>query len=420
MSVPKISQNIRQPPPQKPFVFRWCFVTFLSFAISCQKAPKKPDVPLVNSPSTGSAATPVAPLGPAIAVTTTSAANSSKPIFAKPLTSAGENSEARFSPDGSRIIFVSQARPLHKQAQVYELHLGLMKEKRVTFHDGDDSGPLYTPDATHLLFASTTDAIKEAPYVAQRLLKSYNPKAFEENLKQNPYDTVTGSDIYEQQLNGRMIERLTRTPGFDGDPDVDNKGKRIVFSSARGDNGKFTHLYLLTGKAQTSLSDGAFIDRGARFSPDTHQLVFWRKQVDGNGPRAEAHLMLATTNGAVRQLTTGDATDIDPSWSPNGDEIIFASTRGGKSFNLFTIDQKGECIRRITEGEFNQAQPAFSPDGKRLVFTGQQSGHSNIFIVDYQKPASCFAVLAPQANPATPTLMPRPSPSPSATSTPDR
>jgi Tol biopolymer transport system component len=390
-------------------------LSFISF-FSCNRATLKPDSPITNAeiPSTGAAATHVAPLGPPVAVTTkeTGASKTQPALLAKPLTSTGENSEARFSPDGTRIVFVSQSRPMHKQAQIYELHLGHMTEKRITFHDGDDRTPTYTPDGLKVLFASTTDEIKEEPFAVERLMKNYASESFDKRSKANgrPYKdmTVDGYELYLQTLNARTIERLTKSPGSDVDPDVDAKGKKVVFSSVRDGDGTF-HIYTMTvGKAPVRISDGKVADRGPRYSPDGQALVWWRETV-GN---TESSQLIVATAGFRKQkvLLEGGALNIQPSWHPAGTELVFSSSRGGGSFNLYTIDVAGTCLKRLTSADFDQLSPAFSPDGKRILFTGHRAGHRHIYVMDYVAPTECLKSAAAETSTTAPAPGPMSSP----------
>jgi Tol biopolymer transport system component len=373
---------------------------FLACLLSCQQSAKKQLVPLATSgagdtPSTGAAATAIGPLGPPVAVT--AGAKSESSLLAKPLTTSGEDTDPSFSLDGQRILFISRLRPNHKQAQVYELHLGVMKEKRLTFHDGEDSSPSYTPDGQSFLFSSATDEIKEDPYVSERMIRTYLPDTFEARIKERGGAAIEGIEVYLQSLNGRSIERLTKSPGFDGDPDIDAKGKHIMFSSSR-DSGS-THLYIQNAvkntRSATRLTDGKVIDRGARFSPDGKSVVWSRQVAEPKSP--DTHLMLATSDfKKPLALTSDTGTNFEPAWNPGGDDIVFSSNRAGKYFNLFVVDRAGRCVRRLTEAEFDQFQPAFSPDGKRLVFTGRQDGRHHIYVMDYQKPAPCSTPAAAQ------------------------
>lgn len=393
--------------------------------MGCQKAAKKAESGNNDIPSAGAAATPVAPLGPAIEVL---AAKGESKVLAKPLTSTGENSDARFSHDGQRILYVSRMRSTHKQAQVYELHLGLMKEKRITFHDGDDSAPLYMPDGQHFIFSSGTDEIKEDPYVSDRLMKTYYRDGFDQRAKsrgQEIGDGANASELYLQTLNGRTIERLTKSPGFDGDADVDAKGKHIVFSSATPNDALGTSLYLLSGKSRLRLTEGKFVDRAARFSPDGRWMVWTRQSLIPKSD--EMHVMLADLGASAdpgdfkkaKALTSGANMDLHPSFHPTGDEIVFSSNRGdGKFFNLYTVNRAGDCIRRLTDGDFDQVQPVFSPDGKRILFTARRDGHLHIYMMDYQKPAECIQNKAAPATTQTPTSAPTASPAPTTAPTP--
>ncbi len=403
------------------YIFVPVLLAILTLGASCQRSQKKPDVPVVDSPSTGAAAKPVEKLGPPIQVR--SGENSSS-LSAKPLTSSGENTDARFSPDGTRILFISRARPSHKQAQVYELYLGRMTEKRITFHDGDDGAPVYHPDGQHLLFSSATDEIKEEPYVIDRLMKNYYPEGLAKRGKDKPGDINEGSELYLQSLHGRVIDRLTRTAGFDSDPDVDAKTKRVVFSSARTKDSM--HIWLLNGKNQVRLTEGQVIDRSPRFAPDAKAIVLSRTKAKAEravaaDDSADMDLILLEGNDfrKTRALTSGPGSDLYPAWNPNGEEIIFSSNRGGGGvFNLYSIDRAGQCVRRLTTSDFDQLQPGFSPDGKQIVFTGKREGQHHIYVMDYPKPSDCQGPGVAPPKGAVPAASTSPGPAPSPQTTP--
>ena len=77
-----------------------------------------------------------------------------------------------------------------------------------------------------------------------------------------------------------------------------------------------------------------------------------------------------------RRLTdeSGDASDpaglffeIEPSWSPDGSKIAFASRRGG-SFDIYVVDRNGEGTTRLTSGKGVDHHPTWSPGGDRISF----------------------------------------------------
>ena len=71
--------------------------------------------------------------------------------------------------------------------------------------------------------------------------------------------------------------------------------------------------------------------------------------------------------GEARAIATGHAWEMQPRYSPNGQEIAFTSDRGGGD-NVWTMDRNGGLMRQITKEDFrllNQAD--WTPDGNYLV-----------------------------------------------------
>ncbi|WP_051504091.1 amidohydrolase family protein [Sphingomonas jaspsi] len=71
--------------------------------------------------------------------------------------------------------------------------------------------------------------------------------------------------------------------------------------------------------------------------------------------------------GDAKALTSGNAWDMQPRYSPNGREIAFTSDRGGGD-NIWVIDRASGATRQITKEDFrllNQAE--WSPDGNYIV-----------------------------------------------------
>jgi TolB protein len=67
-----------------------------------------------------------------------------------------------------------------------------------------------------------------------------------------------------------------------------------------------------------------------------------------------------------------------PTWSPNGEELAFASNRSGRS-QIYVL-RVADCIaRQVTSHPDGGWQPDWSPDGRRIAFVGDVS--SSIWIV---------------------------------------
>lgn len=69
----------------------------------------------------------------------------------------------------------------------------------------------------------------------------------------------------------------------------------------------------------------------------------------------------------ARNLSHSPADDVDPSWSPDGERVVFASNRSG-NYDIYAVDRKGRNLRRLTHHRFDEVAPDWSPDGRTIVF----------------------------------------------------
>jgi TolB protein len=66
-----------------------------------------------------------------------------------------------------------------------------------------------------------------------------------------------------------------------------------------------------------------------------------------------------------RPLIHTSAAEVEPSFSPSGKRVVFASH--GTQSGIYTIRVDGSHVRKLTGGRFT-FDPAFSPNGRRIVF----------------------------------------------------
>jgi TolB protein len=76
--------------------------------------------------------------------------------------------------------------------------------------------------------------------------------------------------------------------------------------------------------------------------------------------------------GRSRNLTNNELDDVDPSWSPDGKRVVFASRRRS-SFDLYVMNARGGRVRRLLALPGDQREPVWSPDGKRIAFVSPGS-----------------------------------------------
>jgi Tol biopolymer transport system component len=71
------------------------------------------------------------------------------------------------------------------------------------------------------------------------------------------------------------------------------------------------------------------------------------------------------------------AFQLEPSWSPDGTQIVFMSAREGTS-DLYVMNADGTGTRRLTSTRDDDSHPSWSPDGRRIAF---QRGQGSIYLM---------------------------------------
>ena len=80
--------------------------------------------------------------------------------------------------------------------------------------------------------------------------------------------------------------------------------------------------------------------------------------------------IVASEGGEARKLTSHQAYDYAPVWSPDGKTIAFASDRFG-NFDIYTVSYKGGVPERLTTNSAKETPWTFTPDGKSILFTAR-------------------------------------------------
>lgn len=104
-------------------------------------------------------------------------------------------------------------------------------------------------------------------------------------------------------------------------------------------------------------------------SPDGKTVVFTQQEWSVEKNKSTTNLWLAdVATGAVRRLTTAQASDGSPVWSPDGSRIAFTSKRGDdEAAALYVIPVGGGEAEKVLELPSSVSNPKWMPDGKGLV-----------------------------------------------------
>lgn len=204
----------------------------------------------------------------------------------------------------------------------------------------------------------------------------------------------------------------------DTEPQFSPDGRLIAFFSNRGDTEKPAQIYLIPvdgGEARPLTSIQGKIGRFA-WSPDGKTLVCSVRKTDadvlareadakkkklgvvarhitrvhykfdGAGflPKERWHIWIVNAKtGRAKQLTDSPIHDeFSPSWSPDGQQIVFVSNRADDpDFNpggedIYLLPAGGGEMVRLSTPFGTKSEPVFSPNGRYIAYYGRE-GHGN-------------------------------------------
>jgi Tol biopolymer transport system component/predicted Ser/Thr protein kinase len=348
----------------------------------------------------------------------------------------GLESEPSLSKDGKFLAYTSDE---SGNLDIYVIPTGGGAAIRITDSDADDAQPSFSPDGSKIAFVSARDhggrlqlplgVASLQTYVHGRggdifivpalggspvklVSDAYFP-AWSPDGEEIAYATATESnrDLWVVGAMGGAPRRLVTDLGFDYHPTWSPDGKWIAYASFEGPLTFSIRVVPSSGgEPRTVVTEASLLMRPV-WSADGRTVLFsrtvggttnvWKAAVDpaggapgapervtlgeGNdlylsGPDASGRLAFATVkhrsdiweldvaSGALRQVTSETVAEDYPDLSPDGKTLALVSGRGGAAA-IWTASLDGKLLSRVGPGQF----PRWSPDGKQLVYTHE--GH---------------------------------------------
>lgn len=215
------------------------------------------------------------------------------------------------------------------EQDIYITTLQSSVQSRLTNTPGYDSEPTVSPDGKKIVFTSARDQF---------------------------------INLYIMKTDGSDVMRLTKTSGIDFNPRFTPDGKWILFSS-----------YQPETKPETEFCRESILLRKIPVLPFEINIM----RTDGKKRRAITELGAASLNACMH---------------PDGKTIVFQSNYGSDQtlavsaknvFNIFTIKVDGTGFDQVTHNEHSDLNPQFSPDGTQLIWASERMGGSTGKVVLY-------------------------------------
>jgi hypothetical protein len=166
-------------------------------------------------------------------------------------------------------------------------------------------------------------------------------------------------------------------------PDVENSTVIAILDLASGEVAELASTRTTNGSEQCWISPTCEgFDDTPRWSPDGRSLVFARQVMspEPGSPWTSAAIYVVNPDGSdLHRVTPQGWTAIDPSWSPDGSQLVFINTVmivndahtsvTDMRYDIYTVGPNGAGLRRLTRGGVS-ARPEWTADG-RLTFAHQ-------------------------------------------------
>lgn len=253
-----------------------------------------------------------------------------------------------WSPDGSRVLYETS---VSGNWEIYIVDLNGISNNggnviRLTHNTALDRMPSWSPDGQFIAFISDRDGDFE---------------------------------VFTMRPDGTEQTQLTHNYLPEIHPYWTPDSQRILYNSRLGDQ-RIYDIWIMNrdGSEPTIVLQDGELNSYAQMSPDGARIVF-DKWLDNNENNGEI-CVLEIESGELRRLTHNeDVYDGYPTWTPDGERIIYAS-EVGEVFKLFSIRPDGSDRNQVTFGPGSDARASVSPDGSQLLFNRDIDGNINIML----------------------------------------
>ncbi|HEX8220090.1 MAG TPA: hypothetical protein VF914_12885 [Chloroflexia bacterium] len=238
-----------------------------------------------------------------------------------------ENAYPTWSPDGTRIAFMSKRGG--GNWQIHVMNADGSDKRMVTDGKGLAKLPVWSPDGASIAYVLSDGA-------------------------------SSASEVYVVPAAGGAARAITSNGSVKSYPLWTHDGKSVVFVQGSGDRDNTIAIVPIEGGDPRDITEPGAV-KGLQLSPTGPVLVYYRVLIESRG----TDIYTLSLDGGAPVLVTGDnPDDYYPAWSPDGKRLTWASSRlgaQGREYRIAVGNLDGTGTQVITSGPGAEYQPQWAP-----------------------------------------------------------
>jgi Tol biopolymer transport system component len=188
-------------------------------------------------------------------------------------------------------------------------------------------------------------------------------------------EAQAGTSLWRVSVSGSTPERLPFGE-LAHTISIARKGARMVYDRRSWFE---ADLWRVDGPAAkergspTRLISSSRLDWAQEYSPDGTKAAFASERSGRN------NIWICEGDGTGCFQLTDKARAVNPSWSPDGERLVFSGQEEGGGSQLYVAEIEGGFIRRLTHDGAGDFTPSWSHDGNWIYFSSERTGERQVW-----------------------------------------
>lgn len=231
-----------------------------------------------------------------------------------------------------------------------------------------------TPERRYTLQIADTDGEQPKTILTSRdpiLSPAWTPDA--KKIAYVSFETKRPA-IYVQDLATGQREKLASFRGLNGAPSFSPDGKSMLFTASMHGNPEIYQMNLETRQLKRMTNDSA-IDTEARYAPDGKSFIFTSDR--GGSPQIYRYDF---NNESTKRLTFRGAFNARATLSADGKKLALVHRPSGSNYKVAVQDISSGVTNILTPTSLDES-PSFSPNGQMVVYATREGNRGLLSIM---------------------------------------